>query len=109
MTALLFGALATILSNNENQNVKIQDKFPVLLKTETNPELFWNTLQTDEDRFEVAECAFYFGRFTANYCWDNRNTQYKDLKKSQRNFIKFCLERKEYPYTTISLYALVKI
>ena len=86
----------------------IEQKYPVLITKAKTPEEWWNSLNTDDRRFEVADIAFDHYRFSSNYCWDIRPIPFKDLKKSQQEHIKFAFKQRGSQWEAFPLKSIIK-
>lgn len=94
-----------------------RDQYPALNTEETDPEKFWNSLNygkyymTGGKRYyntkhQVGSVALNNGLMSVNFCWDGRNTKFKDLDKRQQKIIKLVLSYKDEKYLVIGIRAM---
>ena len=68
-------------------------KYPELNTTETDPEVWWNSL----DRWghvAVGGMSVHFGMMTAEYKWQC-NVPYSELKSKQKKMVNYILKQKD--------------
>jgi hypothetical protein len=85
-----------------------RDQFPVLDTEYTDPETWWDIL-TDDQKMDVGSVAIHFNKMTGNYRWGCYYTKYSNLKKSQKQIVKFVLAQKDKDYSMFPLQSLLKI
>jgi hypothetical protein len=99
--------LATVLHRLDNGKGLNRENYSTLDTEFTDPETWWNTL-TETQKINVGGIAIHFNKMSANYRWDCYNTKYCDLKKSQKQIIKFVLTQKDKDYSMFPLQSMLK-
>jgi len=87
---------------------KTQKSFLFLIPEETNAELWWDSLNQKE-KHEAGEVAMHFDKISANYRWNEYETKFVDLSKSQKKIVSFVLSQKDDNYTMFYLPGLLKL
>ena len=111
-------ALAAVKIAEMSQGMGLnRDQYPALNTEETDPEKFWDSLNHGkswiscgknyyDNKHQVGSVALNNGLMSVNFCWDGRNTKFKDLDKRQQKMIKLALSYKDEKYLFIGIRSL---
>lgn len=76
--------------------------FRVFNTDETDPEKFWNNIESFSDRVDVGGLALHQGFMTANTRFNCYDVKYSNLSRKQQKIIEATLKCKDEPYSIVS-------